>query len=125
MIRLHTTLGDIDLELDEAKAPETSKNFLAYVKSGHYSDTVFHRVIDGFMIQGGGFEPGMKQKPTQPPVKNEANNGLKNKRHTIAMDCRKGDEVGVIEARTPFRIHAFNPGGLQPGFPVDDHDVVQ
>jgi len=85
MVRLHTNKGVIALELDEARAPETVKNFLAYVQSGHYSNTVFHRVIDGFMIQGGGFEPGMQQKPTQAPVKNEADNGLKNDCYTIAM----------------------------------------
>ena len=85
MVRLHTNHGVIALELNAAKAPATVKNFLAYVESGHYSNTVFHRVIDGFMIQGGGFEPGMKQKPTQEPVENEANNGLKNDRYTIAM----------------------------------------
>lgn len=85
MVRLHTNHGVIALELDKARAPETAKNFLAYVESGFYSNTVFHRVIDGFMIQGGGFEPGMKQKPTRAPVKNEADNGLKNDRYTIAM----------------------------------------
>lgn len=85
MVRLHTSHGVIALELNAAKAPATVKNFLAYVESGHYSNTVFHRVIDGFMIQGGGFEPGMKQKPTQEPVENEANNGLKNDRYTVAM----------------------------------------
>jgi peptidyl-prolyl cis-trans isomerase B (cyclophilin B) len=85
MIRLHTSKGDIDIELDEKRAPETAKNFLSYVKNGHYSNTVFHRVIDGFMIQGGGFEPGMKQKPTGDTVKNEADNGLKNDRYTVAM----------------------------------------
>ena len=85
MVKLHTNQGTITLELDAAKAPETVKNFLAYVESGHYANTVFHRVIDGFMIQGGGFEPGMKQKPTQAPVKNEADNGLKNDRYTVAM----------------------------------------
>jgi peptidyl-prolyl cis-trans isomerase B (cyclophilin B) len=85
MVRLHTNHGVIALELDKSRAPETAKNFLAYVESGFYSNTVFHRVIDGFMIQGGGFEPGMKQKPTRAPVKNEADNGLKNDRYTIAM----------------------------------------
>ncbi|MCB1959136.1 MAG: peptidyl-prolyl cis-trans isomerase [Rhodocyclaceae bacterium] len=84
-VKLHTNHGTITLELDPAKAPETVKNFLAYVESGHYTNTLFHRVIDGFMIQGGGFEPGMKQKPTNPPVKNEADNGLPNDRGTIAM----------------------------------------
>jgi peptidyl-prolyl cis-trans isomerase B (cyclophilin B) len=85
MIRLHTTMGDIDIELDEKRAPETAKNFRSYVEAGHYTNTVFHRVIDGFMIQGGGFEPGMKQKPTGASVKNEADNGLKNERYTVAM----------------------------------------
>jgi len=85
MIKLHTNHGTITLELDAAKAPKTVENFLAYVKSGHYDNTVFHRVIDGFMIQGGGFEPGMKQKPTQAQIENEAANGLKNERYTVAM----------------------------------------
>ena len=77
--------GDITLELDQAKAPKSVENFLAYVKKGHYDNTVFHRVIDGFMIQGGGMEPGMKQKPVRAPVANEATNGLKNKKYTVAM----------------------------------------
>ena len=85
MVRLHTTAGDIDIELDEKLAPETAKNFLAYVKSGHYDNTVFHRVIDGFMVQGGGFEPGMEQKPVGEPIRNEADNGVKNERYTVAM----------------------------------------
>jgi peptidyl-prolyl cis-trans isomerase B (cyclophilin B) len=77
--------GDILLELDQAKAPKSVENFLAYVKKGHYDNTVFHRVIPGFMVQGGGFEPSMKQKPTDAPVANEANNGLKNDNYTVAM----------------------------------------
>ena len=85
MVKLHTNHGAITLELDAARAPETVKNFLAYVESGHYANTVFHRVIDGFMVQGGGFEPGMKQKPTRATIRNEANNGLKNERYTVAM----------------------------------------
>ncbi|MDR2239315.1 MAG: peptidyl-prolyl cis-trans isomerase [Zoogloeaceae bacterium] len=85
MVKLHTNLGVIVLELDAAKAPETTKNFLAYVESGHYDNTIFHRVIDGFMIQGGGFEPGMQQKPTRAPIENEAKNGLKNTRYAVAM----------------------------------------
>ena len=85
MIKLHTNHGVISLELDAAKAPDTAANFIQYVKDGHYNNTVFHRVIDGFMIQGGGFEPGMKQKPTRDPVQNEANNGLKNDMYTVAM----------------------------------------
>ncbi|MFN7758132.1 MAG: peptidylprolyl isomerase, partial [Betaproteobacteria bacterium] len=85
MVRLHTSLGVITLELDAGKAPKTVANFLAYVKAGHYDNTVFHRVINGFMVQGGGFEPGMRQKPTQAPIENEAGNGLKNDRYTVAM----------------------------------------
>ncbi|MDT3736147.1 MAG: peptidylprolyl isomerase [Denitratisoma sp.] len=90
MVKLHTNFGTIVLELDAARAPETVKNFLAYVEAGHYDNTIFHRVIDGFMIQGGGFEPGMNQKPTNAPIQNEAANGLKNDRYTIAM-ARTGD----------------------------------
>ncbi|AIO65514.1 peptidylprolyl isomerase [Burkholderia oklahomensis] len=85
MVELHTNHGVIKLELDDAKAPKTVENFLNYVKKGHYDGTIFHRVINGFMIQGGGFEPGLKQKPTDAPIDNEANNGLKNDTYTIAM----------------------------------------
>ena len=85
MVTLHTSLGPITLELDAERAPETVRSFLAYVEAGHYGNTVFHRVIDSFMIQGGGFEPGMKQKPTRGSVKNEATNGLKNARYAVAM----------------------------------------
>jgi peptidyl-prolyl cis-trans isomerase B (cyclophilin B) len=77
--------GVITLELDEAKAPKSVANFLAYVRKGHYDNTIFHRVIPGFMVQGGGFEPGMQQKPTDAAVENEANNGLKNDNYTVAM----------------------------------------
>ena len=77
--------GVITLELDQDKAPKSVANFLAYVNAGHYNNTVFHRVIKNFMVQGGGFEPGMKQKPTQAPVANEADNGLKNDKYTVAM----------------------------------------
>jgi peptidyl-prolyl cis-trans isomerase B (cyclophilin B) len=84
-VLLTTNHGNITIELDAEKAPKTVENFLAYVNSGHYAGTIFHRVIDGFMIQGGGFEPGMKQKPTNEPVENEAKNGLKNDMYTLAM----------------------------------------
>ena len=84
-VELHTTHGVIKIELDADKAPKSVENFLSYVRQGHYDNTVFHRVIDGFMIQGGGFEPGMNQKPTGEPIENEANNGLKNARYTVAM----------------------------------------
>ena len=80
-----TNLGKITAELDAEKAPKTVANFLAYMKAGHYDNTIFHRVIDGFMIQGGGFEPGMKQKPADTTVENEAKNGLKNDTYTLAM----------------------------------------
>ena len=85
MVKFHTNFGIIAFELDAGRAPETVRNFLDYVESGFYSNTVFHRVIDGFMIQCGGFEPGMRQKPTRGSTKNEAANGLKNDRYTIAM----------------------------------------
>jgi peptidyl-prolyl cis-trans isomerase B (cyclophilin B) len=90
MVKLHTNKGVITLELDAAKAPATVENFLNYVKNGQFDNTIFHRVIDGFMIQGGGFEPGMKQKSTQSPIKNEADNKLKNDAYTVAM-ARTGD----------------------------------
>ncbi len=85
MVVLHTNYGDIVLELDAEKAPKTVANFLEYVRSGHFDGTIFHRVIDGFMIQGGGFEPGMVQKSTNASIENEADNGLKNDVGTIAM----------------------------------------
>jgi peptidyl-prolyl cis-trans isomerase B (cyclophilin B) len=85
-VELHIAgMGVITLELDAEKAPQSTANFLAYVNKGHYDNTVFHRVIPGFMIQGGGFEPGMNQKPTDQPIQNEANNGLKNDQYTVAM----------------------------------------
>ena len=85
VVVIATSMGDIEAELYPDKAPETVKNFLAYAESGHYNDTVFHRVIKGFMIQGGGMTADMSQKPTKPPIKNEAGNGLKNAKYTIAM----------------------------------------
>jgi len=85
MVKLHTNKGIITLQLDAEKAPLSVQNFLDYVNSGFYSNTIFHRVIPNFMIQGGGFEPGMKQKSTKAPIKNEAANGLKNEIYTIAM----------------------------------------
>jgi peptidyl-prolyl cis-trans isomerase B (cyclophilin B) len=85
MVVLHTNHGDITLELDTENSPATVANFLEYVRAGHYDNTLFHRVIPGFMIQGGGFAPGMRQKPTRAPVANEAANGVKNARYTVAM----------------------------------------
>jgi len=84
-VEMTTSAGTIRIELDDAKAPISVANFLSYVNSGHYDGTVFHRVIKGFMIQGGGFEVGMKQKPTGAEIQNEANNGLKNDKYTLAM----------------------------------------
>jgi len=84
-VTLQTSKGDIVLELNREKAPITVDNFVSYVKSGHYDGTIFHRVIDGFMIQGGGFESSLRQKPTREPIQNEANNGLSNETGTIAM----------------------------------------
>ncbi len=90
-VELHVTgYGVITLELDQDKAPKSVANFLAYVNKGHYNNTVFHRVIPGFMVQGGGMEPGMDQKPCDAPIENEANNGLKNNNYTVSM-ARTGD----------------------------------
>jgi peptidyl-prolyl cis-trans isomerase B (cyclophilin B) len=107
-VKLQTSKGDILVELDEAKAPVSAANFLAYVKKGQYDNTVFHRVIPGFMVQGGGFEPGMKQKPVGEPIKNEANNGLKNKHYTLAM-ARTSDPHS---ATAQFFINATDNGFL-------------
>ena len=84
-VKLTTSMGPIVIELDEAKAPISSQNFLKYVDSGHYNGTIFHRVISGFMVQGGGFTKDMQQKPVQAPIKNESTNGLKNDNYTVAM----------------------------------------
>ena len=108
MVRLTTSQGVIELELYADKAPETVKNFLAYVDSGFYNGTIFHRVIPGFMIQGGGFEPGLRQKPTRAPVKNEADNGLRNTVGTVAM-ARTGDPHS---ATAQFFINHANNGFL-------------
>ena len=85
MVKLHTNYGIITVELDPGRAPQTTANFLQYVESGYYDNTLFHRVIDGFMIQGGSMEPGMRQKPARAPVRNEADNKLKNAAYTVAM----------------------------------------
>ena len=84
-VQMQTSIGALTIELDDDKAPVSVANFLAYVNNGHYNGTVFHRVIKGFMVQGGGFEPSMKQKPVLGAIKNEADNGLKNKHYTLAM----------------------------------------
>ena len=85
-VRLQTSMGDVVIELETVKAPVTAENFLQYVREGFYDDTVFHRVINGFMVQGGGFAPGMKQKSVRAPIENEAGNGLKNDAYTVAID---------------------------------------
>ncbi|MFN2286938.1 MAG: peptidylprolyl isomerase [Chromatocurvus sp.] len=85
MITMRTTFGDIKLELDAERAPGTVENFLTYARSGHYDGTIFHRIIDNFMVQGGGFDTGMNQRPTRDPIENEADNGLENRFGTIAM----------------------------------------
>src|SRR5574340_1428480 len=99
MVKLHTNHGTITLQLDAEKAPHTVKNFLEYVNSGFYDGTIFHRVMDEFMIQGGGFEPGMKQKKTDAPIKNEAANGLKNDNYTVAM-ARTSDPHSATDRKS-------------------------
>jgi len=113
MVKLHTNHGIITLQLDAEKAPNTVKNFLEYVNSGHYSNTIFHRVINNFMIQGGGFEAGMKQKSVNAPIKNEAANGLKNDHYTIAM-ARTNDPHS---ATAQFFINTKNNGFLNYSAP--------
>ncbi|MBT2332622.1 peptidyl-prolyl cis-trans isomerase [Variovorax paradoxus] len=114
-VKLATSAGDILVELDQAKAPQTVENFLQYVKDKHYDGTVFHRVIDGFMIQGGGFTAEMQQKPTRAPIPLEAGNGLKNDRYTIAM-ARTGNPNSAtsqffINVKNNDSLNAPNPDG--------------
>ena len=115
-VKLSMSAGNIVLELDEEKAPATVENFLEYVDNGFYNGTVFHRVIDGFMIQGGGFEPGMKQKPTRDPIANEAENGLSNDVYTIAM-ARTSD---VNSATAQFFINVANNSFLNFSAPTTE-----
>ena len=132
-VELQTSKGNIRIELDDAKAPESAKNFLAYVAKGHYDGTVFHRVIKGFMVQGGGFEPGMKQKPTDAPIRNEANNGLKNDKYTLAMARTSDPHSATAQFFINATDNAFlnfkgeNPSGWGYavfGKVVAGHDVV-
>ncbi|RZL63375.1 MAG: peptidyl-prolyl cis-trans isomerase [Variovorax sp.] len=114
-VKLATSAGDIVVELDAAKAPKTVENFLQYVKDKHYDATVFHRVIDGFMVQGGGFTADLKQKPTRPPIALEASNGLKNDKYTIAM-ARTGNPNSAtsqffINVKDNAMLNAPNPDG--------------
>ena len=130
-VKLTTSQGPIVIELDEAKAPISSKNFVDYAKAGHYDGTIFHRVIDGFMVQGGGFDKDMKQKPVQAPIKNEGANGLQNKNYTVAMA-----RTGVRDSATSqFFINVkdndflnfagdSNPGYAVFGKVVEGKDVV-
>jgi len=111
---METSMGTITLELDEGKAPETVENFVGYAKDGHYDGTIFHRVIDGFMIQGGGFTKSMDQKPTRAPIRNEAMNGLKNLRGTIAMA-----RTNVVDSATSqFFINLVDNGFLDFSMPT-------
>lgn len=118
-VTLHTNLGAIELELDQEKAPKTVANFLQYVKAGHYSNTLFHRVIDGFMIQGGGYDLQMREKVTRPPIINEAANGLKNDLGTIAMARTNQPHSATSQffinvADNPF----LDPNGSNHGYAV-------
>ena len=119
---LTTNHGDITIELDAAKAPKTVENFLQYVNDGHYTNTVFHRVIPGFMVQGGGFEPGMKQKPTRAQIDNEAVNGLKNNKYTLAMartnDPHSASAQFFINAKDNDFLNFTSPNGSGWGYCV-------
>lgn len=116
MIKLHTTYGEITIDLNNEKAPITSQNFIDYVTSGHFDNTIFHRVINDFMIQGGGFEPGMTQKKTRAPIQNEATNGLKNNAYTVAM-ARTSD---VHSASAQFFINVADNGFLNHTSPTTE-----
>ncbi|MFT3812120.1 MAG: peptidylprolyl isomerase [Acidovorax sp.] len=114
-VKLATSMGDIVVQLDPAKAPKTVENFLQYVKDKHYDGTVFHRVIDGFMIQGGGFTPNLQQKPTRAPIALEAKNGLKNDQYTIAMartsDPNSATSQFFINVKNNDMLNAPQPDG--------------
>jgi len=121
-VLLTTNHGNIKIELDDAKAPKTAANFIQYAKDGHFDNTVFHRVIKGFMVQGGGFEPGMKQKKTRDPIDNEATNGLKNEKYTLAM-ARTGDPHSAsaqffINAKDNDFLNFKSPNGAGWGYCV-------
>jgi cyclophilin family peptidyl-prolyl cis-trans isomerase len=130
-VKLTTTMGAFTIELDEAKAPLSVENFLAYLDAGHYDGTVFHRVIDGFMIQGGGFGRDMRQKPTRPPVKNESTNGLKNDNYTVAMARTNVRDSATSQFFVNVKDNDFlnyagegNPGYAVFGKVVEGKDVV-
>ena len=121
-VLLTTNHGEITIELDDVKAPKTVDNFIQYVKDGHYDNTVFHRVISGFMIQGGGFSPGMKQKPTRATIDNEAANGLKNMKYTLAMartsDPHSASSQFFINAKDNDFLNFTSPNGNGWGYCV-------
>lgn len=116
MIKIHTNHGVITIDLDSEKAPVTVQNFIDYVTSGYFDNTIFHRVINDFMIQGGGFEPGMKQKEAHQPIQNEAANGLKNKAYTVSM-ARTSD---VHSASAQFFINVADNGFLNYTSPTSE-----
>lgn len=121
-VLLTTNHGDIKLELEDAKAPKTVANFVQYAKDGHFDNTVFHRVIKGFMVQGGGFEPGMKQKKARDPIDNEATNGLKNDKYTVAMartnDPHSASAQFFINANNNEFLNFKSPNGSGWGYCV-------
>ena len=130
-VKLTTSMGSIVLELDEAKAPVSAANFRKYVESGHYDGTIFHRVIDGFMVQGGGFTRDMKQKPVDAPIKNESTNGLKNENYTVAMARTNVRDSATSQFFINVKDNAFldfggdaNPGYAVFGKVVEGKDVV-
>ena len=124
MVTFHTNHGDIVIKTFDDKAPETVKNFLDYCREGFYDNTIFHRVINGFMIQGGGFEPGMKQKATKSPIQNEANNGLKNTRGTLAMARTQAPHSATaqffINVVDKIKAVATGRSGMHQDVPKDD-----
>jgi cyclophilin family peptidyl-prolyl cis-trans isomerase len=130
VVLIVTSLGDVKVELDPEKAPITVKNFLSYVDDKHYDGTIFHRIIKDFMIQGGGFEPGMRQKPTKDPIKNEASNGLTNKRGTIAMARTNDPDSATAQFFINVKDNDFlnmsprSPGYCVFGKVIDGMDVV-
>jgi cyclophilin family peptidyl-prolyl cis-trans isomerase len=131
-MKLITSMGPITIELDEAKAPISSDNFVKYAKAGHYDGTIFHRVIDGFMIQGGGFTKDMKQKPVNAPIKNESTNGLKNENYTVAMARTNVRDSATSQFFINIKDNGFldfagdaNPGYAVFGKVVEGKDVVE
>ena len=130
-VKLTTSMGPIVIELNKEKAPISTENFIKYVESGHYNGTVFHRVIDGFMIQGGGMSKDMRQKPTNPPIKNESTNGLKNQNYTVAMARTNAPDSATSQFFINVKDNDFldfrsdsNPGYAVFGKVVEGKEVV-